>query len=132
MAGKKISRRELERQYKAMLKAPDVEGVVKPETTCCYRCVNPGCRHITKTITVDKGIIPPVIKCEECKGNAMTTFFEDTAPDKKPTIEWYRPNFEQVFKWRKMPHMMEHIIEGKGLVNREKPKSLIITDLKNG
>lgn len=82
----------------------------------CYRCSD--CGHITKTIDVDEGVTPYVYTCEKCGGSACSSMYQNTAPDQKPTIEWYRPSLKKCLKMRsKHEDTLRHILYG-GLVDR--------------
>lgn len=82
----------------------------------CYTCEY---GHVTKTKDVDSGVTPFVFSCEVCRENATSSFYNDIATDKKPTIEWYRPTLNEVLKMRKKSeNMLEHILKG-GLKSRK-------------
>lgn len=79
----------------------------------CYTCEH--CQHITKTINVDKGVIPYMFRCPNCKGYAYSSYFENIAPFLDPTIEWYRPTIEDTIQLNALD--LEHILNG-GLMFR--------------
>lgn len=109
-----ISQREIERKYNKLLKEVKTDDFyTKTDLTNrvnCYQCQK--CWHITKTKDIDSGVIPFMFSCEECKGEAYSTFFKDIAPNQIPTIEWYRPTLKQVLKLRNKPYELEHILKG--------------------
>jgi hypothetical protein len=94
-------------RYKRMLA---INGdPVDPNRINCYRCQV--CQAITKTIDIDRGVIPFMHRCEFCGGTAYSSFFDDIAPAIKPTQEWYRPTLKQVLKM-KNEGLIEHILMG--------------------
>lgn len=105
-----ITKKQLQGMYLKMLKANSKP--VPPNRVNCYTCGS--CKHITKTIDVDHGVIPFMHSCEKCNGTATSSFFRDIAPLLKPTQEWYRPSFKQVWNlYKKQQHdMVEHIMKG--------------------
>lgn len=112
-----ISMRELEREYRKILKFyPDA---VKPNKINCYVCKS--CGHITKTIDIDEGVTPMFTDCDGCKSQAtaISKFYNDIAPEAKPTMEWYRPTITQCMKYRKLNSpTLEHVLNG-GLLCRK-------------
>jgi len=112
-----ISQREVERQMARIINILDKkeEDVVEKSKINCYLC--PSCKHITKTIDVDKGTTPFRFNCEKCGNAALSTFYQDHAPDREPTVEWYRPPLKQILKLRKKKDQLNHILQG-GLVPR--------------
>ena len=83
----------------------------------CYVCQNAECGHITKTVTLVKGATPFQYTCEKCDSQAISTFGKDVAPDREPTIEWYRPSWAELTKWNAIFGMREHVLSG-GLIDR--------------
>lgn len=81
-----------------------------------YIC--PSCQHITKTQSVDVGVIPMMFDCERCGIPAQSTFFRDWRPTQSPTIEWYRPTLQECLKMRSKPWGLEHVLKG-GLCYRK-------------
>lgn len=75
----------------------------------CYLC---SCGHITKTIDIHNGVTPMFFDCEVCSSPANSTFYNDVAPEQKPTVEWFRPNLKQILKMRKKPSLLDHILNG--------------------
>lgn len=105
-----MSVRECTKLYNKMLKKYQKE--VEPNRINCYKCDR--CGTITKTIDVDDGVTPFGHTCEYC-GNpfATSTFYNDIAPNQRPTQEWYRPSLEETLKWRnKNESMLFHILNG--------------------
>ena len=41
---------------------------------------------------------------------ARSNFYNDIAPEQKPTFEWFRPTLKKVLKMR--PAMLDHILGG--------------------
>lgn len=100
-----LSQREVERRYNRI-----AIKEVSADRHNCYSCPN---KHITKTIDIDSGTTPMFINCPVCQQRATSTFYNDIAPEQKPTHEWFRPTLEQTMKWRsKNPQMCEHILMG--------------------
>ncbi len=77
----------------------------------CFKC--PICKHITKTITIDKGIIPFTFDCENCGDSAFKC---KEITNKIATFEWFRPTLEETKKYT--PSMIKFILSG-GLDYRE-------------
>jgi len=82
----------------------------------CYTCSS--CGHITKTKDIDPGVTPFMHKCEKCSGMSRSSFYNDIAPEKNPTQEWYRPTLKQCLKLRKNEDLLDHILQG-GLISRK-------------
>lgn len=80
----------------------------------CYVCED--CDHITKTKDVDRGVTPFLHSCENCNGFARSTMYNDIAPGKEPTQEWFRPILKDLLT----KHMdnLDHILRG-GLISRK-------------
>ena len=114
------SQRQIEREYEKLLK--DVRNddyytkINLTNRVNCYTCQS--CGHITKTKDIHSGVTPFMFKCEKCEKTAYSSFYEDIAPDQKPTFEWYRPDLKQVIKMRNKPNLLDHILRG-GLDYRE-------------
>lgn len=113
------SQREIERRYMRML---DAVRQAAPSTSRtginCYVCQNKDCGHVTKTIDVDRGTTPFIYNCEKCNAEAISTFYKDIAPEKEPSIEWFRPTLQQTQKYKSNPGMLDHILDG-GLDDRK-------------
>lgn len=84
----------------------------------CYTCTD--CGHITKTIDIDPGTTPMFFQCEICDARAVSSMYNDIAPDKEPTQEWYRPALKKVKKME--PVFIDHIMMG-GLLSRKISKN---------
>jgi hypothetical protein len=83
----------------------------------CYQC--PGCKDVTKTKDVDRGVTPAMISCSWCGSVAHSTFYKDIAPYRLHTKEWYRPSLEEVLEIAaSKENAVEHILMG-GLVMRD-------------
>lgn len=59
----------------------------------CYTCDT--CGRVTKTRDADDGVTPMGIECPFCHGDAMSSFYQDIAPDIPVTHEFYRPTLEE-------------------------------------
>lgn len=114
-----ISQREVERQYSQLTQDVATNDYYKPDpSSVINNYVCPSCQHITKTKSVDVGVIPMMFDCEKCGKQAKSTFFKDWRPAQEPTIEWYRPTLQEVLKMRNKPWELEHILKG-GLKHRK-------------
>lgn len=103
-----MSFREVERMYKNI--PAEYFKDVELNKVNCYKC---NCGHITKTINVNIGVTPMFFRCEACGNQATSTFFNDIAPNQKPTWEWYRPSLKETYKKFKRAHaMIDHICMG--------------------
>ncbi len=108
------SQREIEKAYNKLLH--DVatnEFYTKIDLTNrvnCYVCQS--CYAITKTIDIDSGVTPFMHTCENCNGEAHSTFYRDIVPMRPPTQEWYRPTLKEVLKMHKKEGMLDHILQG--------------------
>lgn len=116
-----ISQREVQKNYQKLMIDVQTDDYYKTDLASkvnCYSCTN--CGHVTKTKDVDAGCTPMVIKCESCKaGNARSHFYEDVAPEKEVTQEWYRPSLQETLKLRgKKSQLLEHVLNG-GLLLRK-------------
>lgn len=114
-----MSQREVKKAYESMLKLGDLSKPVVQNKVNCYRC---SCGNVIKTIDVNNGTTPFMIQCDICDTMATSTMYRDIAPDKEPTIEWYRPTLEECIKMRKKPNVLEHILMG-GLEMRKIKKN---------
>jgi len=107
------SQREIERKYKALLHDVATNDFYKVDLSNrvnCYMCQV--CNLITKTIDVDSGVTPFIHTCEHCGNIAHSSFYQDIAPNLKPTQEWFRPSLKEVLKMRKKPGLLDHILQG--------------------
>lgn len=86
----------------------------------CYVCED---NHITKTDSIDQGVIPFVHKCAICGKPAYSTGYRDEAPDKEPEEEWYRPSLEETLKLDRAS--LDHVMNG-GLLSRKRSKRPIL------
>lgn len=98
-----------------MLQIPDLKGEVEENRINTYVCKS--CKHLTKTIDVNKGVTPFLNDCVKCGEKATSTFYTNIEPRLKPIQEWYRPTLEECYKYRKNEPLLEHIFQG-GLLNR--------------
>ena len=98
----------LKTEFAKMLLHEMIAGEVSPNRVNCYVCQT--CKYTTKTIDRDKGVIPMMFSCIMCGETAMSTFFNDILPGKKPIIEWYRPSLEELFELS--PGEVDHVING--------------------
>lgn len=108
-----MSQGEIKRKYDKLMASVATDPFYKTDLTNrvnCYTC--PTCKHITKTKDIDAGVTPFLFDCERCGGNATSTFFKDIAPTQEATFEWYRPTLKQLFKMRKNPNLLDHILNG--------------------
>lgn len=103
---------DIEKQYKKLMRDVATKDYYKIDLTNRVNCYTCNCGHITKTKDVDAGVTPFFFSCEKCGGMAQSTFFKDIAPNQKPTIEWYRPSLDELFKMRKQPALLDHILMG--------------------
>jgi RNase P subunit RPR2 len=107
------SQREIQREYNKLLQDVATKDFYKVDLTNrvnCYVCQS--CHAITKTIDVDSGVTPFIHLCENCNGEAHSTFYKDIVPNRQPTQEWYRPSLKEVLKMRNKEGMLEHILQG--------------------
>jgi|GEM_PF-5889502 len=99
-----ISEREIERKYaKLEIKLAD------PNRINCYRCPN---GHIRKTIDIHHGVTPMFLSCDICGTQSTSTFYNDVAPDIKPTYEWFVPSLSETKKFKRNAAMLDHIFNG--------------------
>jgi hypothetical protein len=101
---------EIEKKYNELLKDVETKDFYKVDLTNRVNCYVCDCGHITKTKDIDAGVTPFFFYCEKCNGMAKSTFFQDIAPDKQPTFEWFRPTLKEVFKMKDV--MIDHILDG--------------------
>lgn len=110
MISSKPTKREVIQKYYKITIAYAAGKSVKGRVNC-YIC--PDCRHVTKTTCLDEGVTPAFFACEKCNGLARTTFFEDVAPEQKPTFAWFRPALNRVLAIRhRDPRLVAHILNG--------------------
>lgn len=120
------SQRSIERKYKKLQNDVATKDFYKVNLTNrvnCYKCKE--CGHITKTKDVDAGVTPFMHTCENCSEMAYSTMYNDIAPHKEPTEEWYRPSLQETLNYRKKEYgesMLEHIFNGGLEVRKIKPK----------
>lgn len=112
----KTSKREIARRYKALLVDVETNVFYKVDLIKRVNCYVCKCGEVTKTRDVDAGVTSMVVSCPECKGNAMSSFYKDIAPDQNPTHEWYRPDLEKVLKLSEWE--LDHVLQG-GLMFRK-------------
>ncbi len=109
-----MSQKEIQREYSKLLNSVATdEFYTKTDLTNrvnCYVCQS--CHAVTKTIDVDSGVTPFIHSCENCNGEAHSTFYKDIVPTRQPTQEWYRPTLQQVLKMRKDEGLLEYILKG--------------------
>jgi len=106
------SQREIEKKYKRLMDDVATHDFYKVDLTNRVNCYVCSCRHITKTKDVDAGVTPFLSECEACGRMAQSTMYRDIAPEKQPTIEWYRPTLKEVLKMRNKPMLLDHILNG--------------------
>jgi hypothetical protein len=112
-----MTKQELKKKYDELLHKVATEDFFKGDLSKrvnCYKCLS--CGHTTKTKDVAIGVTPFIFECEVCGGDAHSTFYRDIVPSRKPTIEWYRPTFDELLQLPK--HSYEHILQG-GLWDRK-------------
>lgn len=113
-----ISQRETERKYNDLLADVKANDFYKKDLTNRVNCYVCDSNHVTKTKDIDAGVTPFYHECEKCGERARSTFYNDIAPEKEPTQEWYRPTLKEVLKLRKKEHLLGHIFQG-GLLSRK-------------
>lgn len=114
-----ISKRTVTKKYAELMNEVATNPFYTKERTKkvnCYVCEK--CRQILKTIDVDTGTIPFMIRCDVCDGYAQSKMYNDIAPNLKPKYEWFRPTLKEVLKMRNKPQLLEHILNG-GLERRK-------------
>ncbi|SCY94463.1 hypothetical protein SAMN02927903_03029 [Flavobacterium caeni] len=115
------SQREIERRYNKLLQDVATNKYYKVDLTNrvnCYTCRHPKCGHITKTKDIAPGVTPMFYECEKCHFQAVSSMYNDIAPDQEPTFVWDRPTLSETMKFRKKPTLLDHILRG-GLVVRK-------------
>jgi len=103
--------KEIKEKYNKLLNDVKTKDFYKIDLTNrvnCYICKN--CGHITKTKDIDAGVTPFMFNCENCDEFAYSRFYNDVAPELKPTFEWYRPTLKELLKMH--PVLQEHILNG--------------------
>jgi len=113
------SQGSVKRKYEKLLNDVATQDYYKKDLTNrvnCYVCKT--CGHVTKTKDIDAGATPMIINCEQCSKDANSMFYNDVAPAKIPTIEWYRPSLKETLRLRKKPAYLEHVLSG-GLLSRK-------------
>ena len=111
----KALKKDVTRRYNAMLRAYSGQGEYQGKVNC-YTCSQ--CGQITKTIDIDNGVTPMGIECPYCHGEAMSSFYQDIAPNIGVTYEWYRPYLVDVLGMiNKQFFTVNHILHG-GLLRR--------------
>lgn len=108
-----ISQGEVKRKYDKMMERAEP---VAADKFNCYTCEE--CGHVTKTVDIDDGTTPFFLECERCNEQAFSSFYEDIKPEQKPTWEFYRPSLDAIYKLRKHPATLEHVLSG-GLILRK-------------
>jgi hypothetical protein len=104
-------------RYNMMIASYEKKKIDLTNRVNCYTCTV--CGHITKTRDIHKGIAPYLHSCEKCNGISHSSFYNDIAPKKNPTQEWFRPSLKEILKFYiKNPAMLEYILSG-GLDNRK-------------
>ena len=106
------SQASVERKYTQLLKDVETKDFYKIDLSKRVNCYLCKCGHITKTRDIHAGVTPMMFACEICGNDAMSSFYNDIAPQQQPTFEWYRPELKKVLKMRKNPAMLDHILRG--------------------
>ena len=96
-------KKEVTRRYKKMLKAFNDKGENQGKTNC-YVCNQ--CHQTTKVYERDNGMTMHGIECPYCKGEAMSTDYEDVAPKVNATFEYVRPTLQEVLDEVEKNHIM--------------------------
>lgn len=114
-----ISQRKLIADYNKMINLPEIKDGEKDKINL-YTCDDSNgrkCKNAVKTIDLVAGTTPFKVDCSRC-GSQMTSAMYTKIP-KKPevTMEWFRPELNQVLKWRRKPGLIEHLLKG-GLMLR--------------
>ncbi len=114
----KSVKRDITKRYNKMLSELDSEEINdNTGRVNCYRCTK--CGRITKTIERVKGVTPFGIECPECGEDAMSTFYNDIAPDKPIEYEWVRPTLEECFAYCEKPFQLNFILSDFGLLRKK-------------
>ena len=114
----KSVKREITKRYEKMLKEVDkVDINDNSGRVNCYKCNS--CGKITKTIERCKGNTPFGIICPHCGEDAMSTFYQDVAPDKPIEYEWVRPTLDDCLELAESPFQLNFILSDYGLVRRK-------------
>lgn len=113
-----MSRREIQRRYeKLMHDVATKDYYTKVDLTNrvnCYVCTS--CDHITKTKDSDAGVTPMFYRCENCGGIGRSSFYNDIAPNQRPTKEWYRPSLKEALKLKS--YELDHVLGGGLLIRK--------------
>lgn len=114
---------QIKEQYNKMVESIDDQLLFSVKRKInCYTCKV--CGHITKCKHIDQGVTPFMHSCEKCGNTAISSMFNDLAPTKPPTEEWYRPTLEQVLEMDPDSPAIEHVLGG-GLLCRNINKNIV-------
>lgn len=124
-----MNKSEIKRMYTQLIREVQTNEFYtkkRDSDTNVYRCPK---GHLNKTIDVDPGVTPFFHQCKVCRDAcvkldesslAQSTFYNDVAPNLKPSEEWFRPTLQEALKLN--DGELEHLFNG-GLFPRDiKPK----------
>lgn len=101
----------IQKQYTELLHAVQTHEFytrISENRTNNYECKS--CQHITKTIDIDKGVTPFIIRCRKCNSEAISNFYYDSKPSDKPELQFYRPTLEETYTLSTFA--VDHVLKG--------------------
>ena len=117
-----MNKEKIKKEYEILLESVKTnEFYTKIDLTNRVNCYSCKCGHITKTKDVDAGVTPFIKLCESCGDLAKSNFYRDIAPEKEPTIEWYRPTLDDLLKMDN--GSIDHVLQGGLLPRKIKSKN---------
>ena len=114
------SQREIKRRFDKLMSDVATNEYYKVDLSNRVNCYVCSCGHVTKTKDVDAGCTSFMHLCEKCHMMAKSTFYNDVAPNKEATEEWYRPTLKELMKMRDDAATLDHVFAGGLLVRRIK------------
>ena len=102
-----VSLREMARRYAAVCRyyANQPKGQID-----CYTCQP--CKAVMKSVQVDPGVTPMLIRCILCGELAHASCGVDIAPGVDPVIEFFRPKLSDLNKYRRNRDVIDHYLNG--------------------
>jgi transcription elongation factor Elf1 len=108
-----MTNKQIKKKYDQLMndvaKNPYYTNINMSNRTNCYVCNH--CHNVMKTIDVDRGVTPFMIRCHNCGEMAYSQFYKNIAPSRLPTMEWYRPSLNDLLK-NKHKYDIGHVLNG--------------------
>ena len=113
---------QIKEKYLEVLKLISERSAERAGTINCYTCEK--CHRSEKYIYIDSGVTPFMNTCNFCGELAQSSFGRDIIPGIPATMEWFRPELEEILELKNSTNpahhsQLEHYLNG-GLESRKR------------